>query len=81
MTQAARREYQRKWRARPRRCECGQPATVPNHGGKICQRCADLEYKRKLRESWRERHEQLFGGLSEFRLAGDRRTKVRHYGN
>jgi hypothetical protein len=65
------------FREGPRRCECSRPGTVKSHGGKICERCARLEYQRDLRSSWKELHAPLFGGLSEFSFATDHRTPAR----
>ena len=83
MTKLQRRAYLREYRKRNRNCECGNPATVPSHGGKICERCARLEYLRDLRASfeqrWMERKQWLFGGMSEHRIVSDGRTVVRHY--
>jgi hypothetical protein len=69
MTKRQRRRYFRRWRASAKkRCECGQPATVPAADGAICQRCADLEYRRYRLTEWRARKRPLFSGMSEYHL-------------
>ena len=84
MTKRARKEYHRDWRKKTaRRCECGNPGTVWNHGGMICERCSELEYQRDLRASWSEktalarRKAYLFGGLSEHRIVTGNKTPSR----